>query len=348
MSYSKTCSANSYLCPSSPNYRCCKSGLACAFNSCYATTISTFTFTGTYTTEDIASNPTTIISTIISKTILEAPTSTTTTTGDGIIAKVTSAPNPIANTTPIATSSSGLSTGEKSGITIGSSNGGLSTPELGGIIGGAIFILIVVLVATFLIIKSLNKVASKVAAASRTSSSGTCSGRSGQRPSINPDINAMSQDPFLISPSEVSGSIRRGSKQSSSLHSSTHEVEANKASSPPILNSPFSLCSPPNTHYPRGYAPIASSESQCSQSSGGYGNPSVNSTPPLQHNSNASYFDLPLQSDHRVSVSPAAARRPSQHRRNWSNASNKSAVSQNSQNSTPTPITELDAGRDGD
>jgi hypothetical protein len=158
----------------------------------------------------------------------------------------------------------------------------------------------------------------------------------------------MSQDPFLMSPSEVSGSIRRGSKQSSGLHSSTHEVEANEASSPPIFNSPFSPRSPPNTHYPRGYAPVASSESQYSQSSGGYRNPSVDSTPPLQHNSNAGYFDLPLQSDHRVSVSTVAARRPSQHGRNWSNASDQSAVSQNSQNSTSTPIAELDAGRDGD
>jgi hypothetical protein len=47
-------------------------------------------------------------------------------------------------------------------------------------------------------------------------------------------------------------------------------------------------------------------------------------------------------------VSTVAARRPSQHGRNWSNASDQSAVSQNSQNSTPTPIAELDAGRDGD
>ena len=39
---------------------------------------------------------------------------------------------------------------------------------------------------------------------------------------------------------------------------------------------------------------------------------------------------------------------PSQHGRNWSNASDQSAVSQNSQNSTQTPIAELDAGRDGD
>jgi hypothetical protein len=47
-------------------------------------------------------------------------------------------------------------------------------------------------------------------------------------------------------------------------------------------------------------------------------------------------------------VSTVAARRPSHHGRNWSNASDQSAVSQNSQNSTPTPIAELDAGRDGD
>jgi hypothetical protein len=132
------------------------------------------------------------------------------------------------------------------------------------------------------------------------------------------------------------------------IHSSTHEMEANEASSPPIFNSPFSPRSPPNTHYPRGYAPIARSEPQRSHSSGGYRNPSIDSTLPLQHNPNAGYFDLPLQSDHRDSVITVAARRPSQHGRNWSNPSNQSAVSQNSQNSAPTPIAELDAGRYGD
>jgi hypothetical protein len=282
VSYSQTCSVGSRLCPSSVGYGCCPTNLGCAVNSCYETTPSTFTMTETLTTT-IDSFPTTITTTITSVTVLEEPTGSSTTEGN--LAKLTPPASPIAKT-----------------AATGSSNGGLSTPELGGIIGGAIFILIVVLVATFLIIKRLNKVARGVAEASHTSSSGPRSGRSGQRPPINPDADAMSQDPFLMSPSEVSGSIRRGSRQSSGLHSSTHEVEANEAISPQLF-SPFSPRSPPNTHHPRGYAPVAGSESQYSQSSGGYRNPSVDSTPPLQHNPNAGYFDIPLQSDPRVSVS---------------------------------------------
>jgi hypothetical protein len=49
-----------------------------------------------------------------------------------------------------------------------------------------------------------------------------------------------------------------------------------------------------------------------------------------------------------VSTVGVAGRRPSHHGRNWSNASDQSAVSQSSQNSTSTPIAELEAGRDGD
>ncbi len=154
----------------------------------------------------------------------------------------------------------------------------------------------------------------------------------------------MSVDPLMMTGSEASRSLRRPSDNS---HQQTFEVEANSPRSPPNFVSPFSPRSPPHTHYQRGYNPVSSSESQYSNSSGGYRNPSQESTPPMQHNPNAGYFDLPLHSDRRISqassqVSPQA-RRPSHHGRNWSDASDQSQVSQISSN----PV-ELDAGKDGD
>ncbi|KAH6724444.1 hypothetical protein BKA61DRAFT_30082 [Leptodontidium sp. MPI-SDFR-AT-0119] len=343
----RTCGANSYLCPASLNYGCCQSGLGCAFNSCYATSISTFTYTETLTTTDANLNLHTLTTTIVSATILGAPDATETVGDNGVVGKYT----------PSQTAS------EKVKAT-GTKDSGLTTPEIGGIIGGAVAILAVILIAAFFIIKRLNR-AIRI---SELANSHTHSSSSGHRsrPSVprNQDIDAMSVDPLMMTASEASGSIRRpynSRNASSTIYA--HEVEANSPRSPPTFTSPFSPTSPPHTHYQRGYNPVSSSESQYSSSSGGGGhrNPSLDSTPPMHHNPNAGYFDLPLQthhSEHRTSehgehrssqvsqISPQTGRRPSHHGRNWSDASDISQINQISPSSPS--AAELDAGRDGD
>lgn len=175
----------------------------------------------------------------------------------------------------------------------------------------------------------------------RTSSSGPRS----RPPRHSRPSDTMSVDPLMMTPSEASRSVRYPSHPSAT-HSPAHEVDASSAS-PPVFGSPFSPQSPPFSHYPRGYNPVPTSESN---SSSGYGrNPSLESTPPLGHNPNAGYFDIPPKQDLRdqnlrFGHSPTSPppRRPSHHERNWSNASNQSEVSQGSSS-----VAELDAGTDG-
>jgi hypothetical protein len=323
VAYSETCGINSYLCPSSLSYGCCKSGLACWYNSCYVTSTTTFTFVETITTTDANSNPQTVTTTITSATVLDSPTDTP--TSNGVITQVTSSAAAIAKSAASGTPTSGL-----------------TTPELGGIIGGAVFILIVLLIAAVLILKRLNK-AIKISelANSRTSSSGPRSGRSNQRPPLHIEIDAMSVDPLMMAPSEASGSVHRPSHMSGA-NTVVHEMETN---SPPAFNSPFPPRSPPYNHYQKGYNPVTNSDSSYFQSSGGYRHPSIESSPPLKHNPNAGYYDFsPQSAGHRGSAdsTPSAiTRRPSQHGRHWSNASDQSQVSQNSSNPA-----ELDSGPD--
>lgn len=345
----QTCGVNSYLCPASLNYGCCQSGLGCALSSCYATSVSTFTLTRTLTTTDAALSPHTLTTTVVSSTVLGAPDATETADSNGIVGKFT--PSPTASEKIKAS---------------GSEDTGLTTPEIGGIIGGAVAILLVVFLAAYFIIKRLNRAIriSEANSRTRSSSSGQRTRRSMAR---NQDIDAMSVDPLMMTASETSGTIRRPHGSANPTSSTTyHEVEAN---SPPSFTSPFSPRSPPYTlyQYQKGYNPISGSESQYSSASsgiGGYRNPagSVESTPPMHHNPNAGYFDLPLHTqpqtqnrEHRTSqvsqLSPQSQaqiqtgfpRRPSQHGRHWSDASDISQVSQTSLESAA----ELDAGRDG-
>jgi hypothetical protein len=322
VSYSQTCGLNSYLCAASFGFGCCKSGYSCWYNSCYATSSVTFEVTETITTTDGNFNAYTITTTITTATIPGLPTGTPPT--DVIVAQLTPSATPI----PKSAASSG-------------SSSGLTTPELGGIIGGAIFILLALLVATFIILRRLNR-AIKVTemANSGTSSSGPRSRRSGQRPL---DIDTLSVDPLMMTPSEAGDSMPRPYRLSGST--GIQELETN---SPPQFNSPFSPRTPPYTHYPKGYKPVSTtSESIYSRSAR---QDSIElPTPPSQQNPNAGYFDLPPQSArHRGSAGStppsAMSRRPSQHVRQWSNASDQSQVSQASNSSNPA---ELDAGKDG-
>lgn len=298
--------------------------MACGLSSCYSTAIISYTLTETLTTTDANSNAQTITRIIATASTPVVPTAVVT-LQSGVIPKASSAPSAIPKTKASGTSS----------------GGGLTTPQLGGIIGGAVAILLVVLIVAFIIVKRLNK-AIEVAATSKASSSGQRSRRSHPRPL---NLDAMSVDPLMMTPSEVSETSRVPSVPS---HASVVPSSAHEADSSPIWRSPFSPRSPPHTKYPRGYNAVASSDSVYSASNSGNRNPSLESSPPLHYNPNAGYFDIPPQGyyAHRSPtshISPSSQRGPSQHGRNWSNASDQSAVSQSS-----SQMAELEAGADGD
>ncbi|CAG8953284.1 hypothetical protein HYFRA_00003491 [Hymenoscyphus fraxineus] len=315
VSASQTCGANSYQCAASFGGGCCKNGMGCAVSTCYVTSISTFTLLETITTTDASSNPVTRINTKITATTPVTPTATVP-SNENLVTKLPSSA-PVAKTE--ATSAS------KSDST------GLTTPTIGGIIGGAIgFLVIILIIATF-IIRRLNKVVKVTEATnSRTSSSGPRSGRSRPRAPSNQmiEVDQLSVDPLMMTPSESSGIVRRPSNQSSSIYSAAHEVEAN--SPRPLFNtySPFSPQPPSHTHYPGGYNPVSTSDSPNSQNYYRHDRePSLEPSPPTSVNPNGGYFDLPIQSN-RGSQGSIFTRRPSTHGRNWSNSSDQSNVSQ--------------------
>lgn len=318
VSFTETCGLSHYLCPASLGYGCCKSGMGCGIGNCYSTEIVSLTMPETITTTS-SGVVQTLTSTLTTAVTPQAPTGLPTTGQSGVIAKVTSSPE-----TPIPkTKASNLA------------NGGLSSAQLGGIIGGAVLILIAIIVAAFFIIKRLNNV--KGIVESRRSSSGPRSRES--KPAFTPDLDAMSVDPLMIASSDVSRSIRHGSHPShppSAIHSSHHEVEA---SSPPQFNSSWSPRSPPY-NYNSGYTPVATSDSV---SSAGHRNSSLESTPGMQPTPSG-YFDFSPSHDLRdqnLRFGRTPGRRPSKHERQWSEASEQSDISLMSQ--TTSQMAELDA-----
>ncbi|KAF4627423.1 hypothetical protein G7Y89_g10728 [Cudoniella acicularis] len=312
------CSAGYQLCPQSLSGGCCPTDRADVVQQdiCYATSVTTFTLTETvYTTTDASSNVHTITSAIVTASTPSAPTATV--SSIDLVPKLASSAVPIAKTSATGTPST---------------NSGLTTSMIGGIIGGSVVFLATILVVAFCILRRLHKVEKVATANSRSSSSG----RSRRRPAPmeQVDVDAMSVDPLMITGSEISSTAPRPSYQSGP-YSSAHEVEAN---SPPMFTSPFTPRSPPHTHYPRGYNPVATSDLNYSQpNSAGIRNPSIDSTPPNSQNPDRGYFDLPIQSN-RISQSSIPTRRLSQHGRNWSNASDQSGVSNVSSEHAPAEL----------
>jgi len=324
VSYTQTCEANSYLCPASLNYGCCKIGMACGLNNCYSTAVETYTLVDTFTTTS-SGQVEIITSTTVGETTPPTP-SAAATTPNNVVPEVTFTPTAIPKTAPSSPSTSGL-----------------TTPQLDGIIAGAVIILVILLIVAFIIIRRLNKVNKAVKAKSRTSSSSPHSWNSHRRLRETPDMETMSIDPLIMTPSEFSRSVYQPS-QPSAIHSTAYEVE--DCPRPPF-DSPHLPRSPPHGYHPGGYVPIASSDSLGS----GYNNKSLNPTPGNPQNLNDS-FDIPPHRDlrdqnlwfgHSAPRSfPEIDRRPSQHERQWSGSSNQSQDSSG--------MSELDAGgygRDG-
>jgi len=133
VSNTQTCGISSYLCPASLGFGCCKNGMGCGISSCYSTAIVTITLVQTTTTTD-AGVAQTLTSTLVTAITPQAPTALTSTGVSGAIPKATTSPETAAipKTKPSQTSS-----------------GGLTKPQLGGIIGGALLLLIILIIATF-------------------------------------------------------------------------------------------------------------------------------------------------------------------------------------------------------
>ena len=295
-------------------------------SACYATLISTFVFTATFTTTDVENLPHTVTSTITTASTPSVPTLVASNTApNGVVAKVTPTATAIAKTSPIRTSTAN----------------GLTKSQLGGIIGGAVALLAALILATFLIIRRLNKVV-KATTASQSRIHNSFSGRYSRKqgPSAS-EVDTMSIDPLMIIPSEASRSVRHPFR-SSLVHDSAHEVDGS-SSSPHGFGGSWSPQSLPFNHYPRGYNPVPTSDSR--SSSGHRRGLSAESTPPTRYDPHSGYFDsTPDLRDQNLRFghySPPP-RRPSQHQRNLSDESNQSEVSAGSSS-----IAELEAGTDG-
>ena len=141
-----SCPASYYLCPSSFNYGCCQSGLGCAANACYVTTPSTYTITETVTTTNVDAEITT--NTLTATTVL-TPTPPT-------ALPTSSDPNAVAKFIPTKVDKV-LASSAPSG-----NGGGLTRAQLGGIIAGAVAMLIIFITLTVIIIRRLNRVAEAI------------------------------------------------------------------------------------------------------------------------------------------------------------------------------------------
>jgi hypothetical protein len=330
VSHSETCGVNSYLCPASLNYGCCQNGMGCGLNNCYSTAVTTFTLVETFTTTS-DSQTQTLTSTLVTASTPASPSVAANTSKASAVPKFTPTPTAIAKTQ--ASSSNDSS----------STNSGLTKPEIGGIIGGAGFLLIVILIVTYFILRRIKKVAAIEEKKVQSRPAGTPS---------QPQYSAYPSPPLSIDPFQVRGSERSHSVRNNSYPYSS-EAEGIEAVSPQLFASPFSPYSPYDQfqqaqvrplNLARGYQAVPVSDSAYSQASSGR-NPSVESTPPNQ--TGTDYFNIPshqqrqnLRHGHDGPVSPI--RRPSQHGRNWSDASDVSGTS-----SSPL-VVELEAGDDGE
>jgi len=231
---------------------------------------------------------------------------------------------------------------------------GLTQAELGGIIGAAVVVVLVVCVATFLIIRRLNAVARIAkAAASRKSGLSGSNTKSSSRPHPNgptpsggysgiENIDALSIDPLeMLSDSDTNAAhSTRGLSRPSAVYNNRSDLEP--GGSPPIP-APYGSPQP----YNGGYQQVPLSEPLYSDSSGHHRSQSAESPDrsrsPRSGNANG-YFDInPALRDQNLRHGHAPSRPSIQsHGRQWSDASDVS------QQSGGSDIIELDAGPDGD
>ncbi|KAK0613618.1 hypothetical protein B0T14DRAFT_539403 [Immersiella caudata] len=148
-----TCPFNYNLCPASLNYGCCMNGMGCALNACYSTTPVT--------------------STIISIITTTADGQTITTTSTAVTLATPSPPSGIpATDRNVAPKFIPTSVPKISATTVPDEGGntGLTSQQVGGIVGGVVALLVIVITAAFLIIRRLNRVAEAVESKSKSTS----------------------------------------------------------------------------------------------------------------------------------------------------------------------------------
>jgi hypothetical protein len=286
----------------------------------------------TFTTTDggLTETTTSTILNEITPTIPVAATSVPSSGADNVVPKVTSVASAIAKTAATST-------------------GGLTKPQLDGIIAGAVILLVVILALAFIIVFRLNKVKKAVESNSksyRSYHSGTLSGRSKKKPPKAPttlDMETLSVDPFMMTPSEADKSVRHPS-QPNPIHSIAHEVDASPAltSHPFIPNAPLS---PPHHSYARGYAPVATSEPPSPPYQNRPGDsPTRHGRTPSDAAPVPDLRDQNLRFGHLDPLSPPpASKRQSLHERQWSGGSNTSKFSQGS-----STMSELDGSGSGE
>jgi len=174
------CPPSHFLCPASVGYGCCRSGMGCGTNQCFYTTPSTYTYTKTITSEDVA------VTTTITTTSTPVTPGETAEAASATVLKVY--PSAIEKTTPIVS-------GDKDG-------GGLTKAQLGGIVGGTVVLLVAIVVATILVVRHLKRVVKAVEGTGGTGSKGSKSRPNMQqaiKPTAGSDTDAGSGIPFLHS-----------------------------------------------------------------------------------------------------------------------------------------------------
>jgi hypothetical protein len=308
---------------------------------CYSTSFSSVPVTITYTTtisNSITRTITTVIQTAYTETAAQA------------LATPAAASSTVTKFTPSATAVAKVEASSDS-------SNGLTQAELGGIIGAAVVVVLVVCIATFLIIRRLNAVAriAKASASRKSGLSGSNTKSSGLPRPHGPtpsggdsgieNIEAMSNDPLMMSDSDTNAAHSSvGLPRPSAVYSTRSDLEP--GGSPPI---PAPYGSP--QAYIGGYQQVPRSEPHHSDNSGHHRSQSAESSSrspgpsrsPRSSNANR-YSDIdPALRDQNLRHGRVPSRPSVQsHGRQWSDASDVS------QRSGGSDIIELDAGPDGD
>jgi hypothetical protein len=181
----ESCPVNYSLCPASLKGGCCPNGMGCAISACYSTQPSTATVTQTVTTTQDGV-PTTATVTATTVVVPSPPSVAPDLTATQAVAKFY--PSYVPKVSPLSVTPDS------------NSSSGLTTPQIAGIVGGAVGLLIIVGVAAYIIIRHLNNVV-RVVETNMNSSSG-----SKTRPPMNKfkptgsEVDALSVDPLMISP----------------------------------------------------------------------------------------------------------------------------------------------------
>ncbi|KAK3321415.1 hypothetical protein B0T19DRAFT_265366 [Cercophora scortea] len=205
-----SCPNSYYLCPSSYNFGCCRNGMGCALNACYSTDAVTSILTQTVTT---TANGVTITSTTTALTV-GAPT------------PPTGLPSSDPNVAPKLIPSTVL----KWHATSPAANvdSGLTRAQLGGIVGGAVALLLAVITAAILIIRRLKQV-EETMESKKGSSSGPTKTQShaqmehyGRQLHISPsDMDNVSIDPLMATPNTTNNNSGMATPQLNGMGETT-------------------------------------------------------------------------------------------------------------------------------